>query len=74
MNKSKTCSPEVRERARRMVFDHSHEHTSRWAAIRSVAERIGCSGETLRSTYCRFASPSETRASGVDPPRMSTAA
>ena len=32
-----------------MVFDHSHEHPSQWAAIRSIAEKIGCSGETLRN-------------------------
>jgi transposase len=49
MNKSKTYSPEVRERAVRMVFDHSHEHPSQRAAIQSIAEKIGCSGETLRN-------------------------
>jgi len=42
-------SPEVRERAVRMVFDHESEHDSRWAAIRSVAGKIGCSPETLRN-------------------------
>jgi transposase len=49
MNKSKTYSPEVRQRAVRMVFEHEHEHTSQWATILSIAEKIGCSGETLRN-------------------------
>jgi transposase-like protein len=32
-----------------MVFEHESEHTSQWAAIQSIAEKIGCSGETLRN-------------------------
>ncbi len=41
-------SPEVRERAVRMVFEHRDEYTSQYEAIRSIAAKIGCSGETLR--------------------------
>jgi transposase len=49
MKKSTQYSPEVRERAVRMVFDHAEEYDSQWAAIQSIAQKIGCSGETLRS-------------------------
>ncbi len=38
-------SPEVRSRAVRLVVDH--EHTSRWAAITSVAAKIGCTAQAL---------------------------
>jgi transposase len=41
-------SPEVRERAVRMVWEHQAQHTSQWAAITSIAEKIGCAAETLR--------------------------
>ncbi len=42
-------SPEVHERAVRMVRDHESEHGSQWSAIQSIAAKIGCSGETLRN-------------------------
>ncbi len=42
-------SPEVRERAVRMVFEHEGDHASQWAAIGSIAAKIGCTAETLRS-------------------------
>jgi transposase len=41
-------SPEVRERAVRLVQEHVREYPSQWGAITSIAQKIGCSGETLR--------------------------
>ena len=41
-------SPEVRERAIRMVREHGAEHPSQWAAIASIAGKLGCTSETLR--------------------------
>jgi transposase-like protein len=42
-------SPDVREWAVRMVFEHREKYESQWAAIRSIAEKIGCAAETLRN-------------------------
>jgi transposase len=39
-------SPEVRERAVRIVFEHQGDHASQWAAIVSIAAKIGCTAET----------------------------
>ena len=49
MNKVKRYSPEVRERAVRMLFEHEKDYESRWAALVSIASKIGCTAETLRS-------------------------
>ncbi len=49
MSKATRFSPEVRERSVRMVMEHQDEYDSQWAAIRSVAAKIGCAPETLRS-------------------------
>jgi transposase-like protein len=51
MEKQKTSvrySPEVRARAMRMVLEHAGAHASQWAAIGSIAGKIGCTAETLR--------------------------
>ena len=48
MGRPSRYAPEVRERAVRLVFEHEDQHDSQWAAIRSVAAKIGCTSETLR--------------------------
>ena len=47
MNKSPKFSPEVRERAVRMVQEHRGDYPSLWAAIESIAPKIGCVPQTL---------------------------
>jgi transposase len=47
MKKSNKFSPEVRERAVRMVFEHRGEYSSLWATIESIAPKIGCVPQTL---------------------------
>ena len=61
---SKRYSPEVRERAVRMVFEHEHAHASQWAAIVSFAAKIGCTSETLR-IWVRRSEVDEGRRPGV---------
>jgi transposase len=51
MNKTKRYSPEVRERAVRLVIEQQGEYPSLWAAICSIAGKIGCTPETLRSWH-----------------------
>ena len=45
---SNRFSPEVRQRAERMVLDHGGDHVSQWVAIGSIAGKIGCTAEALR--------------------------
>ena len=47
MNKTKKFSPEVRERAVRLVQEHRGEYPSLWAAVESIAPKIGCGPQTL---------------------------
>src|SRR3989442_836680 len=48
MDKRTRYSPEVRERTVRLGEEHRHEHGSQWAAIQSIATKVGCTAETLR--------------------------
>jgi transposase len=64
MNKSTRYSPEVRERAVRLVFEHQGEHDSQWAAIGSIAAKMGCTAETLRK-WVRQAERDQGRRAGL---------
>jgi transposase len=48
MARASKYSPELRERAVRMVQEHAHEYPSQWATMRSGAEKLGCTVEVLR--------------------------
>lgn len=47
MKKTTTYSPEIRERAVRMVLEHLNDYSSEWAAIEAIAPKIGCVPQTL---------------------------
>ncbi len=64
MARKSRYSPEVRERAVRMVLDHQGEHDSQWAATRSIADKIGCTAETLRK-WIRQAERDQGRRPGL---------
>src|SRR5271154_5773092 len=48
MGRQSKYPPEIRERAVRLVFEQQDKHESQWAAIVSIAEKMGCTAETLR--------------------------
>lgn len=59
--KAQKYSPEVRERAVRMVLTGEHDYPSRWSAITSIASKIGCTPETLRTWVNRMEVDSGSR-------------
>jgi transposase len=52
-----------------MVFDHQGEHASQYEAIRSIAQKIGCSGETLRN-WVRQAERDQGQRAGPTPDEL----
>ena len=64
MTSTKRFSPEVRERAVRLVFDQTTEHNSQWACIEAIAPKIGCTAQTLR-TWVKQTEINEGRVDGV---------
>lgn len=64
MSKKSRYSPEVRERAVRMVLDHQREYPSQWQAVKSLASKFGCSAEALRR-WVRQAEVDDGKRSGM---------
>ena len=64
MGRPSRYSPEVRERSVRMVWEHESEHASQWAAISSIAGKMGCTAETLRK-WVRQAERDQGRRPGL---------
>ena len=62
MPRATRFSPEVRARAVRMVMEHGAAHESQWAAITSIAEKMGCAAETLRKWVRQAERDAGTRA------------
>ena len=53
MNRRTKYPPELRERAIRMVYEQREHHESQWAAIESVAQKIGCTAQTLKNWFAK---------------------
>jgi len=68
MNTNKRYSPEVRERAVRLVIEQQGEYPSRWSAICYIASKIGCTAETLRA-WCKQSERSQSEVSGAQTDR-----
>ena len=64
MGRRSKFPPEVRERAVRMVMEQEGSHDSQWAAISSIAEKLGCAPETLRG-WVRQAEKDTGKRAGV---------
>ena len=64
MTTSKRYPRELRERAVRLVFEHEAQHESQWAAIGSIAAKVGCTTETLRR-WVRQAERDQGRRAGL---------
>jgi transposase len=65
MSRATRYSREVRERAVRMVLEHQHEHESQWAAMVSIAQKIGCTTESLRQWVRRAQGRQSAAKSGL---------
>ena len=74
MRKSTKFSPEVRERAVRMVFEHRAEHPSQWSAVESIAGKIGCVPQTLLTWVRRHERDSSSITIAAFTPRWATSA
>ena len=66
MNKSLKFSPEVRNRAIRMVYEIRESHDSQWAAIEAVASKIGCTAQTLSNWIRKASAPSASASPASD--------
>lgn len=65
MNSPKRYSPEVRERAVRLVIEQQGEYPSKWAAICSIASKFGCTPEALRA-WCKRTELTQEATSPLD--------